>query len=121
MERLLDVLQHGTALVDDDGDDVETDVHIEIVPENITLRGKNEIALFPEVHSGAWLAVGIARTGLYLNDHKLVPVTCDDVHFVMPEVPVAFEDLITLFHKEFNGKVLAPPSQTLIIFHFKNV
>ena len=86
------MLQHGAALVDDDGDDVETDFEVEVVTEEVPFSSEDQVALLAEIHSGGGFATGIARAGFHFHDHQLVAIAGNDVDFVVLETPVAFED-----------------------------
>ena len=97
MKRLLHMFHHGAAVVDDDGDDVETDIEVEVVTEDVPLSGEYQGALLAEVHGGVGFTPGISGTGFHFGNHQLIPVAGNDVDFGMFETPVAFQDLITFF------------------------
>ena len=112
------MLQRGTAVVDDNGNDVEPDIHIEILTKNVPFSSEYQVALFPEVNCHRRFTVGISRPGFYLHDLELIAFTGNDVHLDVFETPVAFENLIAFPDEEVNSHILALFSEGYIAIHW---
>ena len=114
-ESILDVLKVDAVVVDDDGDDVETDVDIEVFVTDVGFGGPDEHALLHYAHGEVGVAVIVGFAGLYLNGDKSVVLQGDDVDFLVAGTPVAFEDLVV--DEMVHGEVLAEAAEILVFIH----
>ena len=106
-KRIFNMLNHRLAVPENNGNDIETGVHIQIILENIGIGGSNQHALFPLRHSQIGLAMLVSLSGFHLDDNQILTVLGDNVNLLMDVMPIALQNLVALVGKKLDSQLLA--------------
>ena len=97
-------------LIDDDRDNIESDIVVEILHPHVTIRRPNQIALFEAVNGDFRSDQKRTFTRLdFDNDYRFF-VFRDNIDFLVSADPVSFEDGIAFCREIFDGLLLTKPA-----------
>lgn len=97
-------------IINDNRDNVESDIVIEIFHPYVTIRRPNQIALFEAVNSDFRSDQKRSSPRLdFDNDYRFF-VFRDNIDFLVSADPVSFEDGVTFRRKIFDGLLFTEPA-----------
>lgn len=97
-------------LINDDRDNIESDIVIEILHPHVTICSPNQIALFEAVNGDFRSDQKRAFSRFDFNNDYRFFVFRDNIDFLVSADPVPFEDGITFRREIFDGLLLTKPA-----------
>ncbi len=91
---------------DDNGNDVESDVNIQVLVSNIGVCGPNEHFLFIKAHGDVRIAIDVRLTAFHFHNDQFIAIKGNDIDFFMARSPIAFENLVPFLGKEIHCNFL---------------
>lgn len=111
------MLNQRLAIFENNGNDVETRAHIEIVFEKIGIGRLYQPTSLLLGDGFIRSAIFIRLTCLHLNNDQILAIFRNDVNLLMLVAPVAFQNLVALPYQVIDRKFLAEFTKVVVLSH----
>ena len=116
-KSILDVFDNSSCIRNYNGNNIETNIDIQIVISNISISGPNKKSLLKNAYGNIRFTIIIRFSRLNLYRHQDVTIHSDNIDFFMTRMPIAIKNLIAFSDKQLNSEVFADFSKVLVSGH----
>ena len=114
---VLNVVNHRFTVLENDGNNVETSFHIQLVSGYIGIGRGYQHPLFSFRHGQIGLTVFAAPARLYLYKDQKLAVLGNNVDFLMDIVPIALQNLVAFPYQVVDREFLTKFPKIVVLCH----